>query len=233
MVVGIHPFELYKLFVEIRTHFSTEKFIYGINKVGVKYDNFYNTKNYIHFEKMSNKISKVDAEKLFVSNFIKNPKVSIHEMEGSMAKKIKTDWIYRLQNIDYMFESEIRKVIKHMKYKKSIDLYNDLSDIKIYDSKDNHVDDVSDLLFNKTNKQDEELLFNYLLRIVTPETLVILNDIYKIKHGLDFLYIGFEKSVEPKGSVLASYKYSSFINTVEGIFSNKKYPNINSFLKNC
>jgi len=225
---AIHPFDLYKMFISLRTHFNSIKFVYNHNIINLKYENFYRSKNHIYYEKYASKLSKEDAEKIFISNFVKNIDTSIHMITPTIRNDVTKEWINRLKTIDSLFENDVKRLFKEYKIKTTHDFYYKLTDIETINKSDNKVSSIDDITKAPTtvNHFYTDLIFNY-----SPEVIVVLNHLYYKKYTFDFLRECLDKKIEPKKEFIKLYKYNRFID-VESLIGNNKYEKINTFFNN-
>jgi len=225
---AIHPFDLYKMFISLRIHFTSLKFIYNYNKLNIKYENFYRTKNYIYYEKLSKKMSKENAEKLFISNFLKDTNTSIHIIPTSLAEENKNNWQYRLKNIDKIFQNDVKNILKEFNIKNIRELYYKLNDIEFEEVK-NVISSVSEI---NTTPMTTKSFYSSIIYSCNPETILLLNEMYFLKYKFEFLKKCIEKKIEPKKEFLKIFKYNYFIDARTVMSNPTKFPNINNFYSN-
>lgn len=221
---NIHPFELYKQFISMRTHFSTLKFIYGFNNLKLKYENFYRTRNHIQFEKYSKKWSTEHAEELFIANLLIDNKMSIHKFDTKVAEENVIEWKTRLKNIDSLFYKDMKKLISYL----------DIDDFKLLIQMLKNIEKQEDVTVDIDNilnikiEMKKEGIHNYIIKNLNPETVIILNQIILQKYDFDFMKECIKMKIEPKNEFLKIYKYSNFIDILSVIQKRRK---INEFYK--
>jgi len=207
-MASIHPFELYKLYLSIKTHFVKPNFIFGYNTLSnIRYGNFYNTKNHIRFEKLSKKWSKELAEEMFVSNFIINPNAHIHEIDNPFSIEIRQEWLDRLYKIDTIFLKNFKRFMKKSKIKTFDVLKTKMMNPPRMTKKS--VNNIADISKVKIDIVDE--FYSNFINILSPESAVILNELYNKKYSYNFLRKCYENNMEPSTTYLKLYKYSHFI----------------------
>lgn len=225
---NIHPFELYKMFISIRTHFTTLKFVYNYNMINVKYENFYKTRNHTYFETLSNKFSREHAEKRFVSNFVDNIDTSIHMIGGTESYNKMKLWQERIMNIDSVFEKNVNKLFNYYDIRNTHDFYMKMLDVLNYEKPNNKIESISDIKKKPLNADNfySDIVFNY-----APEVLIILNHLYYKKYDFDFIRACIDKKIEPVREYIKLYKYNYFIDA-DTLIKKKKYKKINIFYDN-
>lgn len=205
---SIHPFNLYKLFLSIKLHMSTEKFIHNksiLNKI--KYENFYNTNTHTRFEILSKKVSLESSEELFVANIINDPTCNIHNIDSIDGLDVTHQWIKRIKNIGIMFKREFKKFIKEFNINNFDDLYNRMLNVPInISTKIKNINNITNIPFN-----DKNLFYSYFVSKLSPESAVILNYIYNKKYNINMLKQGIINKLEPKTSFMKLYKYEHFL----------------------
>lgn len=222
IVSNIHPFELYKIFVSLRTHFTSLKFQYNNNHIKLKYENFYKTKNYLHFEKLSHKWSKEFAEEVFISNFLHDYKTSIHTITSSTALAIHEQWAMRIRRIDSIFHSDLYKIFKSQGLKDTDGLKELLEQKREAKGvKKASLDTLHKVEFESTDHG----FVGYLIHNISPETICILNKMYNELYCINFLKDWYTWKIEPRALILKTFKYRTFIDTQKVM----KLPKIKEF----
>jgi len=205
---SIHPFNLYKLFLSIKLHMGTEKFIHNKTILNnIKYSNFYNTKNHTRFEILSKKESLESSEELFVANIINDPTCNIHNIDSIDGLNVRHQWIKRIKNIGIIFKKEFKEFINEFNINNFDDLYFKMLNVpKNILTKINNISNIINIPFNEKN-----LFYTYFVSKLSPESAVILNYIYKKKYKINMLKQGIENKLEPKISFIKLYKYEHFL----------------------
>jgi len=179
------PFDCYKTFLAMKSHFTKETFDYQkfgnrLSKITLK--SFYKRKDRFYFESMVRKYPDKDIENFFVSNFISGSDPQL----VYMATIVKTgehtyrEWQKRIQSLSYVFKNETGD---------------------LFDSR--KVDDV----FN-CSKGHPPILKSHLGGKTSLETMIICDKILGYKNN-------FDKKLDDvvwKSVSMKMKKYSPFLN---------------------
>ena len=140
-------FDLYKYYVAIKQHFTTDYDFFKYNgKMRLNSTSFETRKDKFFFYKLT---KHDNAKDKILANLLINPKVWVGEIADSeKCETIYNDWVTRQQALRYTFKS-------------------DLSEL----------DDDFDTEFKVVNGQHPHVLKCYLQKRVGIETLVILDDL--------------------------------------------------------
>lgn len=220
-----HPFELYKMFVGLRTHFTSLKFEYGFNNTRLKYDNFYNSKNHLVFEKLSRRWEFKKAEEIFIANFIHRDTLSIHTITNTDSVQTHHEWIDRIKKIDNIFFTEIQKLYRHYNWCSTDKLKIALEQKYTTNIEHAMMTDIINIPFRDSTKD----FSIYLIKTLSPESLCILNIMYSNKYGLNFLKTWYENKHDMKAYCLKILKYKTFIN-INGVKGLKKIKEFQSII---
>jgi len=145
----MNGFEVYRLYLSIKLHFTKEDFDFFLcnGKARASVQSFEKRKDCYFFKKLATKFSRDELIQYFVANFIDNE----HTWIGSISKiensKVYPTWKKRIQSMSFIFESEI------------IELLNEHSFEDIFTVTGTH----------------PPLITKYMSGRVSLETLVILN----------------------------------------------------------
>lgn len=183
-MIKVTPFETYKTYLSIKSHFTNRKydfFKYG-GKSRASVESFNKRRDKYFFEKTSRKMSDEEIIEYFVSNFVAsdNPSnVWIGEIISSGERNY-TDWKRRQQSMSYLFKEESEKLFENEK-----------------------LDDIFDC-----SKTHPILLKKFLGGSISPETMVIYDKIFRYSSDFD------KKILDPVWETvsLKIKKYSSFLN---------------------
>lgn len=183
-MIKVTPFETYKTYLSIKSHFTNRKydfFKYG-GKSRASVESFNKRRDKYFFEKTSRKMSDEEIIEYFVSNFVAsdNPSnVWIGEIINSGERNY-TDWKRRQQSMSYLFKEESEKLFENEK-----------------------LDDIFDC-----SKTHPILLKKFLGGSISPETMVIYDKIFRYSSDFD------KKILDPVWETvsLKIKKYSSFLN---------------------
>ena len=102
------PFDCYKTFLAMKSHFTKETFDYQkfgnkLSKITLK--SFYKRKDRFYFESMVRKYPDKDIENFFVSNFVGRDDPQAVYMATILKKGENTyrEWQKRIQSLTYVF----------------------------------------------------------------------------------------------------------------------------------
>ena len=107
------PFELYRRYIALKLHFTTDSYDIVKTKGAVKItESAFRGKNVEkiinHFSK---KYSKNEATNLFVSNFVVGDKYG--GLYSTMSKEIYDDWVHRMHQLKYVFKTVLDDIYNH------------------------------------------------------------------------------------------------------------------------
>ncbi len=178
------PFEVYKTYLSISRHFTTDTYDYhkycGKSKCSLK--SFYSNKSKYFFEKLSRKYADEQIVELFVSNY-----VSCENMEnlwiGEIVKEGESryqNWQKKVQSLSYVFKEESQSLFEENKFE---DVF-------------------------KCSKGHPVLLKKYLSGKVSLETMVLLDKIFSYSNNFD------KKLQDPVWQTVSRRikKYNPFLN---------------------
>lgn len=146
------PFEVYKLYISIKNHFSNPKydyFKYG-GKSKVTETSFKKRKDIYWFQKISRQKNDDEIKAYFVANFAEcndTQSLWIGEIIEN-GEQIYTNWLKKSQSLFYLFKTEA----------------------EVFINKDSFVE-----LFEIKNNQHPEILKKYFQKVISLETMVILD----------------------------------------------------------
>ena len=113
------PFDAYRCYISLKSHFTKESYDY--HKVGVltrvKKETFYKRKDRFWFEKFSRQKNDKEVVDFFVSNFVSTTDPSrmyIGELVKNGEERY-VDWKKRTQSLSYMFKEESEFLFKDHK----------------------------------------------------------------------------------------------------------------------
>lgn len=179
------PFEVYKLYISIKNHFSNPKydyFKYG-GKSKVTETSFKKRKDIYWFQKISRQKNDEEIKAYFVANFAEcndTQSLWIGEIIEN-GEQIYTNWLKKSQSLFYLFKTEA----------------------EVFIHKDSFVE-----LFEIKNNQHPEILKKYFQGAISLETMVILDMILGYVKQFD------KKLTDPVWETvsLRIQKYMPFIN---------------------
>ena len=155
------PFECYKTYLSLKSHFTREK--YNYHKYGGKsrasLQSFYKRKDRYFFEKMSRKLADKEVENFFLANF-----VSCSDPQSLwIGEIVKTgqshylEWQKKVQSLSYIFKEDVNI------------LFDDKKVDEVFDCSSGH----------------PPVLKSYLGGFVSLESLVICNRIFGYVKNFD------------------------------------------------
>jgi len=116
----VSPFEVYKTYLSISRHFTTDTYDYhkycGKSRCSLK--SFYSNRSRYFFEKLSRKYSDDEILKLFVSNYAYSEtydKLWIGDIVKSGEERYK-NWQKKVQSLSYLFKEESQLLFEEHKF---------------------------------------------------------------------------------------------------------------------
>lgn len=177
------PFNVYREYLALKSHFSNPKYDYFKynKKVRVTENSFKKRKDIYWFEKISRKYEDKEIVDFFVSNFISSSNIQgmwIGEIINS-GEKIYKDWSRRKQSLNYLFKEQSKNLLSN-----------------------NRLED----LFN-CNRGHPIILKSFLSSKIDPEVLVIYEKIFHFSKYFN------SKLLDPVWEIvnLKIQKYSPFL----------------------
>lgn len=112
-MIKMEPFDCYKEYVAIKTHFHAEKFDYFKHrKRKVSYETFKKRNDHFLFIKLAKNFKDDEIVKFFVANFVDDENMWIGEALDTQAEIRYTEWTKRIQSMSYVFGNEIDKLFE-------------------------------------------------------------------------------------------------------------------------
>ena len=161
------PFEVYKLYLALKLHFTKKE--YDITKtkgaVKVKQETFLKRKDLTAIRKLARDYKRSEIIDFLVSNFVSGEKWGgLFDVE---ANRVYKDWLSRKAKREYIFEQDVAKIELEMQ-KNSIDNP-----------------------FVEKNSQHPLTFKLYFANIITIETLVLLDKVFNfVDIDTDDVFIG-------------------------------------------
>jgi len=186
-MTSMTPFDVYKSYLALRLHFTTDQYdvIKQQGRVKASKQAFFKRKDLFAIKKISETMKDKEVVDFLISNFISGDRWGgIFDLE---SKKNYLDWKKRMESISYVFDKEIALIaLKTDKYQPDFSY-----------------------AFRVNNNEHPLILKMYLSKIVSIETLVILN---KLNIFVDKLDMDLKDDIMwPDVSRLIK-KYSPFLN---------------------
>jgi hypothetical protein len=181
----VTPFDVYKTYLAIKNHFNKPSYDYFkyCGKSRASLDSFHKRKDRFFFERTSRQKSDDEIKAYFVANFVEcnDPQsLWIGEIIRS-GEETYTNWLKKSQSLFYLFKTEA----------------------EVFINKDSFVE-----LFEIKSNQHPEILKKYFQKVISLETMVILDMI------LDYVKKFDKKLTDPVWETvsLRIRKYKPFIN---------------------
>jgi hypothetical protein len=155
----MNGFEVYKLYLAIKLHFTSDKYnFFTFNgKTRTTLESFEKRKDKYFFKKLSTKFSHEELIQYFVAHFVQNNDTWIGDISRTQNSTIYSDWIKKIQSMSFVFSNDVDCLLKD----------HDFEDI--FKSKSTH----------------PPIIKKYLSKSISLETLVILNQLVSFVKDLD------------------------------------------------
>ena len=147
LAVKMDPYETYQKYLALKTHFKSDTYDYFKYHGKLKGDR---TRFEIRKDKYYfYKMSKMrHVEDFMVANFVVNPNFWPGDVNTESALRVYNEWIKRRDSLSYLVETEIQKM-----------------------------NDDFDSNFKAAQGQHPRLFVLYLREVISPETIIILNQL--------------------------------------------------------
>ena len=178
MSLRMNEFEAYQKYIALKLHFTSDYDYFKYNgKTNVTLNSFNERKDKFHFKKIVKKYGDENIIEYFVANLI-NEKPWI----GSMDVATYSQWLGRIQSIEYIFENDAKNLLTTV--------------------------DNFDIIFTSMEGNHPKVLRAYLGKKISLETLVVFEKLlhYRKRFDKDIK----EQFICPKVSRLIE-KYEPFI----------------------
>ena len=178
MSLRMNEFEAYQKYIALKLHFTSDYDYFKYNgKTNVTLNSFNERKDKFHFKKIVKKYGDENIIEYFVANLI-NEKPWI----GSMDVATYSQWLGRIQSIEYIFENDAKNLLTTV--------------------------DNFDIIFTSVDGNHPKVLRAYLGKKISLETLVVFEKLlhYRKRFDKDIK----EEFIWPKVSRLIE-KYEPFI----------------------
>ena len=156
----MQPFEVYRLYMALKLHFTTESYDITKTKGAVKASetSFLKRRDVFLFRKLAQKFTKTEVINFFVANFITGDKHG--GLFNFESQEIYDNWKNRKDKLSYMFSSDINRIFLEA------EKYNQ-DPLKSYDN------------------QHPIIIRMYLGNKISLETLIILDKLFDFKYTLN------------------------------------------------
>jgi len=159
----MEPFEVYRYYLALRLHFTTDSYdvIEQKGRVRATKNSFLKRRDLLSINRVAETYSDKDIVNFLVANFVSGDRWGgVFDVE---AKDRYQGWKKRIESISYTFKKELDKAV----------IYSDKNGITF------------DQLFSCNNGQHPPIVKMYLRNDISIETLVILNKLNNFTDQLD------------------------------------------------
>lgn len=177
------PFEVYKLYLALKLHFTKKD--YDITKtkgaVRVKEETFLKRKDLTAIRKLARDYSRKEIIDLLVANFVSGEKWGgLFDIE---SKKRYDSWLSRKNKREYIFEQDVAKLQLEMEKREVVDIFSAKSGqhpltMQLYFANMISIESlvILDKIFNYAEELDDIFLSDYALLIMKYRPFVKVTD---------------------------------------------------------
>ena len=162
----MNGFEVYKIYLAIKLHFTSKNQSYNFHKhngkTTARLETFTKRRDRYFFHKLSRTYSDSDITNYFISNFISNTNLWVGDIIGKSGDENYKLWSKRIEALHYYYEQDIEYILSM------------ISD-KLY----------FDTIFTSKQGQHPPIIKYFLSKKINFETLIILDDILKFSKRLN------------------------------------------------
>ena len=163
----MNGFEIYKIYLAIKLHFTSKGQSYDFHKhngrTTARLETFTKRRDRYFFHKLSKSYNDSTIVDYFVSNFVSNTNLWVGDIIGKSGDETYKHWSKKLEALHYYYEQDIDYIIERMTTK----------DIKFNN------------LFLSVGGQHPPIVKMFLSKKINFETLIILDDILKFTKKLN------------------------------------------------
>ena len=160
-------FEVYKVYLAIKLHFTSKNRSYDFHKHGgrttAKLATFTKRSDRYFFHKLSKSYNDITIVDYFVSNFVTNTNLWVGDIIGQSGDEAYKEWSKRLEALQYYYEQDIDYLLERMTVNKM------------------NFDDI----FTSVKGQHPPILKMVLSKKIAFETFLILEDILSFSKRLN------------------------------------------------
>lgn len=111
--VQMHPVEVYRIYVAIKLHFSSDSYDYFRKggRIKMKEDAFEKRKDKAFFVRLAKKYSSDELELFFATNFMHSPNIWVGDFLDKQSIKIYTEARGRLATLAYVFSGDLATLL--------------------------------------------------------------------------------------------------------------------------
>ena len=163
----MNGFEVYKIYLAIKLHFTSKGKTYDFHKYGgrttARLETFTKRRDRYFFHKLSKSYNDSNFVDYFVSNFVANTNIWIGDIIGRTGDDTYKTWQKKIESLAYYYAEDIDYIIEQMTTKKL------------------HFDDI----FTSVKGQHPLILKYFLSKKINLETFMILDDILQFSKHLN------------------------------------------------
>jgi len=116
-MIKMDPFDCYKEYVSIKTHFHKVDYNYFKHKKKkISYNTFSKRNDHYFFVKLSKNYKDDEIVKFFVANFIDDEFLWIGDALDSQSEIKYKEWQKRIQSLSYMFSNDIDRLLSEHEF---------------------------------------------------------------------------------------------------------------------
>ena len=163
----MNGFEVYKIYLAIKLHFTSKNQSYDFHKhngrTTARLETFTKRRDRYYFHRLSKSYDNKSIVNYFLSNFVSNTNLWVGDIIGKGGDEHYKQWSKKIESLHYYYEQDIDYIIERMTTK----------DIKFND------------LFLSVDGQHPHIVKMFLAKKINFETLIILDDILKFTKKLN------------------------------------------------
>jgi hypothetical protein len=163
----MNGFEVYKVYLAIKLHFTSKNQSYDFHKHGgrttARLETFTKRRDRYFFHKLSKSYNDITIIDYFVSNFVTNTNLWVGDIIGQSGDDHYKEWSKRLEALQYYYEQDIDYLLERMTVNKM------------------NFDDI----FTSVKGQHPPILKMVLSKKIAFETFLILEDILSFSKRLN------------------------------------------------
>ena len=178
MSIRMNEFEAYEKYVALKLHFTSEYDYFRYNgKTSVTPKSFNERKDKFHFKRLAKKYDDPTIIDYFIANIVDNK-----QWVGDMNIATYSQWLARIQSIEYIFSNDVEKLLTNV------------TDF--------------DIIFNSDKGKHPKLVKAYLGKKISLETVIIFEKLLHFRKTFDKEIR--DAIIWPKVSMLIG-KYEPFV----------------------
>ena len=163
----MNGFEVYKIYLAIKLHFTSKGKTYDFHKYGgrttARLETFTKRRDRYFFHKLSKSYNDSNFVDYFVSNFVANTNIWIGDIIGRTGDDTYKAWQKKIESLAYYYAEDVNYIIEQMTTKKL------------------HFDDI----FTSVKGQHPPIIKYFLSKKINLETFMILDDILQFSKHLN------------------------------------------------